>query len=292
MEQVTVRACAKINLTLDILGLLPNGYHRMEMIMQSVDLADTLRLEQAEETTLVCGQTALCGPDNLILRAHALLQQTTGKSLPTRFVLQKRIPMAAGLAGGSADAAAALCGLDALYHLELGAQQLAALGAVLGADVPFCLSGGACLATGDGTALKPIKNRLAGAGLVVMPCEGLSTKTIFSDYDALDHPSRPDTCGALEALARGDWQALKKCAGNALAQAAMIRRPLIGGAIRQLYDLGACYAAMSGSGPAVFGWFESRAAADAALAALCGRMPVCLPCGFSNRGVQIVSRKI
>jgi len=291
MRRICLRARAKLNLTLDILGILPNGYHEMQMIMQSVSLCDTLTIEKAAQTSLhgVDGQLALS--DNLIFKAQRLLEETFSLSLPAKFTLDKQIPVAAGLAGGSADCAAALKGLNELYDLGLDESALCRLGARLGADVPFSLTGGTCLAQGDGTQLKRIPNALKGCGLIVMPCEGLSTREIFRAYDAQAPSNRPDTPNALCALKTGDWPLLKQSGGNVLYPPACAYRPQIASAIETLETCGALYCAMSGSGPSVFGWFESRNQAQSALQHF-GDGAKCALCGFDREGVTILSREI
>ncbi len=217
--------------------------------MQSVDLADTLRLEQAEETTLVLRPGCALRPDNLICARTRFCSRRRAKACRP-FYPSKADSDGGRLAGGRRTRRALrFAGWTRFIISNLGAQQLAALGAVLGADVPFCLVGGACLARGTGRRLNRSKTVLPRW----LDCHALrgaehqnhffrtTTRWIIR---AAGYLRRAGSAGA-RGLAGAE-----KMRGNALAQAAMIR-PLIGGAIRQLYDLGACYAAMSGSGPAV-----------------------------------------
>lgn len=291
MRRICLRARAKLNLTLDILGILPNGYHEMQMIMQSVDLSDTLMIEKAAQTSLHGVEGPLASPDNLIFRAQRLLEETFSRRLPARFTLDKQIPVAAGLAGGSADCAAALAGLSELYALGLDESALCRLGAQLGADVPFSLVGGTCLAQGDGTQLKRIPNALEGRCLIVMPCEGLSTREIFRAYDAQEPSNRPDTQNALRALRTGDWRLLKQNGGNVLYPPACAYRPQIADAIKTLERCGAVYSAMSGSGPSVFGWFASQMQAQSAAQHFGNAVKWAL-CNSACEGVTILSREI
>lgn len=273
------RAYAKVNLYLDILAKRPDGLHEMDMLMVSAALGDELTLTPADETTLAV-QGDVPAEDNLVLRAHALLEQLAGKRLPCQMQLTKHIPVAAGLGGGSADAAAALLGLNRLFSLGFSQSFLAQNSRPLGADVPFCVLGGAMHATGDGSQLVSAAVGQNSWRLVIFrPCAGLSTGQVFSRF-AIDKPyPRTDRSAALAALARADLPALRAACGNALAPAAMAQRPEIARAIEALYAAGAGYAAMSGSGPSVFGVFEDASAARAAAQAFGAIAVPLVPCG-------------
>ncbi len=153
---LVLKAYAKINLTLEVLGRREDGYHDIVSILQTIDLHDTLTLEPAQDMALECDQSELEGPDNLVLKAAALLREATGCHQGARLKLQKGIPLAAGLGGGSSDAAAALLGLSRLWGLGLSAEKLMPLAAKLGSDVPFFLYGGTAMAQGRGEIVRPL----------------------------------------------------------------------------------------------------------------------------------------
>lgn len=253
-----VVARAKINWTLDIVGKREDGYHLMDMLMQPVELADELTLEKTENglTLTVSGYPRVkAGPDNLALRAAQALQAQTGYRGGASIHLHKRIPVGAGLGGGSADAAGVLAGLNRLWETGLTQQELEALGLRLGADVPFCLRGGLQRAQGVGEKLTP----MACGGLfwlvILQPCPGLSTREVFGRFRLDARENRPDTQAAVTALAAGDWRGLCRSLGNVLQGVSAELRPEIGEGIAALRAHGAAGAWMTGSGSAVFGLF-------------------------------------
>ena len=154
MRKLCMEARAKVNLTMDVLRRREDGYHEVDLLMQSVSLHDTLTIEESDELTLTIAGSLPVEDNNLVLRAARLLAQDAGIEPTGKMHLVKRIPVAAGLGGGSADAAAAFVGLNQLWGLEYPQEKLLAIGAKLGADVPFCIAGGCCRATGIGTVLE------------------------------------------------------------------------------------------------------------------------------------------
>lgn len=253
-----VLARAKINWTLDIVGKREDGYHLMDMLMQPVELADELTLDKAENglTLTVSGYPRVkAGPDNLALRAAQALRECTGYRGGASIHLHKRIPVGAGLGGGSADAAGVLAGLNRLWETGLTQAELEALGLRLGADVPFCLRGGLQRAQGVGEELTP----MACGGLfwlvILQPCPGLSTREVFGRFRLDARENRPDTLAAAAALAAGDWRGLCRSLGNVLQGVSAELRPEIGEGIAALREHGAAGAWMTGSGSAVFGLF-------------------------------------
>lgn len=253
-----VSARAKINWTLDITGKREDGYHLMDMLMQPVELADELELEPTEEklTLTVSGFPRVsAGPENLALRAAHMLREQTGYRGGAAIRLHKRIPVGAGLGGGSADAAGVLAGLNRLWGTGLTQAELEALGLRLGADVPFCLRGGLQRAQGVGEILTP----LACGGMfwlvILQPCPGLSTREVFGRFRLDARENRPDQLAAMAALAAGDWRKLCASLGNVLQAVSAELRPEIGQGIAALREHGAAGAWMTGSGSAVFGLF-------------------------------------
>ncbi|NLV57533.1 MAG: 4-(cytidine 5'-diphospho)-2-C-methyl-D-erythritol kinase [Clostridiales bacterium] len=295
MLRVTARA--KINWTLDILGIRPDSYHLLDMLLQSVELCDTLWLEKQERLTLrveyeEMGKTVPYGEDaglkgnlptqsfivtadekNLVMKAARALQEATGSREGAMIRLVKRIPVGAGMGGGSADAAAALLGLCELWGLTLPREKLQAIALSLGADVPFMLTGGLVRVQGIGEMLRPLSALQPLWLVIIQPCQGLSTKEIFDAYDQVHVNSAPQlhTQAAQETLLCGDLQRLAKTMGNALEPVSTTYRPEIGQAIRALEDEGAIKAMMTGSGSAVFGLFGEEESARHAYERLQGR---------------------
>ena len=271
-----IQARAKINWTLNVTGRRTDGYHLLDMLMQPLALHDTLYLDSAPGLSLTVegGESLSAGEDNLALRAARALQAAGGVKQGARMRLIKRIPMGAGLGGGSADAAAVLKGLNALWGLSLSLDALCEVGLGLGADVPFCLHDAPRRARGVGEVLSPIASHVFPL-VLLQPCQALSTKEVFSAYHSAAI-APPDTEAAMAALAAGDLNTLKQCGGNVLESASIPLRPEIAGAKEDLYRLGAAFAQMTGSGSVVFGAFSRREDAQNACAALKQRCPVCI----------------
>ena len=258
----TLKARAKINWTLDILGRREDGYHRMDMLMSTVELSDELALEPSDTLTLqVAGSAELSGADNLVLKAARALQQETGCTLGASFRLTKHAPIGAGMGGGSADAAAALWGLNRLWQLGLDETALESIALRVGADVPFLLKGGFARVGGIGEKIVPLPALPTIPLVLVQPCQALSTREVFTAFDRLAHVAHPDTDAAQQALLKGDLHALARAAGNVLQQAGEAKRPQIAEAVAALEACGAAFAQMTGSGSAVFGAFAQPSAA-------------------------------
>ena len=265
---LTIQAYAKINLTMDVLRRRGDGYHDVDLLMQSVSLCDTLALRPADALSLRIKGDLPASVDNLVLRAARALQEAAGVSQGADMALEKRIPVAAGLGGGSADAAAALVGLNTLWGLGLPVPSLLEIGAKLGADVPFCIVGGLARATGIGCDVQPLTSALPLHMVIVKPCEGLLTRDVFCALQLNASTRHPDTEGAIRAMRLGSLDALCTCMGNVLEPVSAAVRPEIERAIARLRELNACQARMSGSGPAVFGLFANQRDAACAQAAL------------------------
>lgn len=272
-----IQARAKINWTLDVVGKRPDGYHLLDSLMQPLALCDTLLLEPADALTLtLAGADGLsAGPDNLVLQAAEALRQAADIHSGANMLLIKRIPMGAGLGGGSADAAAALRGLNRLWTLNFPLETLCEIGLRLGADIPFCLMDRPMRAQGIGERLQPIACRRCFPLVLVQPCAALSTREVFAAYHA-SSVRPPDTALALRSLAAGRLDWLRNGMGNALEQASIPLRPGIAEAKQALLEAGAVLAQMTGSGSVVFGAFDSPSAAQAACRVLRNRFPVCI----------------
>lgn len=258
----TAYAYAKINLSLDILGTLPSGYHEVRMIMQSLQLHDTitLNINNTPGITMTCSDTSLPVDErNLAYRAAVSFCEAYHISDGIALHLEKKIPVAAGLAGGSSDAAAVLRGLNEMYGCPANADALAALGVKLGADVPYCLMLGTALSEGIGERLTALPSAPDCHCLLVKPAAGASTKQIYTDYDALVQTTdikHPDTEALLRALSAGDYTTLVSRLCNVLEPVTMRLVPDIAVIKETLQALGADGVLMSGSGPTVFALFS------------------------------------
>lgn len=280
-----LKARAKINWTLDILGRRADGYHQMDMLIQSVRLADTLWLEESDRLTLedagqgfrteagggeACAAPVPFDENNLVIKAARALQKAAGIEKGARIRLRKAIPSGAGMGGGSADAAAALIGLNRLWNLHFSTAELERIGLTVGADVPFLVRGGLCRAEGVGEQLTSLTPAPECWLVLWQPCDGLSTGEIFTAFDttSAETLARPQTLRAQEALLAGDLPALAASMNNVLEGVSAAKRPQLERALHRLEELGALRAMMTGSGSVVYGLFGSEGAANAALSGL------------------------
>lgn len=277
--RVTVAAPAKINLTLDVTGKLPSGYHTVEMVMQTIDLMDTVEITAADTLSLSVGDALLPADEsNTAWKAACLYSEKIG--IPPCFAisLHKNIPMQAGLAGGSADAAGVLVALNALHDDRLSVEALCALGAQVGADVPFCVLGGTMLATGIGTELAPLPSMPDCYIVVAKPFCGVSTAKAYAAIDSMPYPQQRHSDMMKRALEAGDISAVGAGMHNRFAE--VLRLPEVDTLAEKLRTAGAIGACMTGSGSAVVGVFERKQTADAcaaSLRALCEKVAVCRP---------------
>ena len=290
--KLKIQARAKINWTLDVVGVLPNGYHDLDMLMQSVTLCDQMTMEDADELTLsvrMGGGFVPADENNLVLRAARALQQHSGCTKGARITLRKYIPVAAGMGGGSSDAAAALKGLNVLWKLNLDDDTLEEIGLTIGADVPFCIRGGLQRAQGVGERLTPVAIKRPLSIVAFQPCRGLSTKEVFTSLheDGIRDEDRPDNETAQRALQNGDVRLLGRSLGNVLEPVSRRLRPDIDQAIRNIEAAGAVGARMTGSGSAVFGVFLHAGACRKAAQELQKTYPSCRMMRTAECGVVI-----
>ncbi len=268
MQAVSTNAYAKINLTLDITGRRGDGYHTLESVMHTISLCDRVlvRLREGEGITLGCNLPYLPRDGkNLAVRAAALFWQKSGLTpQATEIHIKKAIPVGAGMAGGSTDAAAVLRLLNRMTGFPFSRVALAELALELGADVPFCLRIGAALASGIGEKLKTVPALPPCHIVVCKPLVSVSTKRAYELVDACDGLTHPPAGVMLDALARRDFDAVCAALGNSMAEPIEREKPQIADIRRQLLQLGAQGAVMTGSGSAVFALFRKKAAAEAA----------------------------
>ena len=260
---ILLRAPAKLNLSLRVIGKRADGYHEIETLFERIDLADELTIEpQERDLFLTCSHPTLSsGEDNLVLKAARLLQHTTATASGARFHLLKRIPIAAGLGGGSSDAAAALVGLNELWGLALGRPRLVELAAQLGSDVPFFLAEAPfAIGRGRGERCEPVPATLVLFAVLAVPDARLSTKEIYEALDRREKQESTLTASAASitilahALRNGPAMAgLAQGVGNDLEPEAIRRCPVIATIQSRLRECGCLGVGLSGSGPAVFG---------------------------------------
>ena len=268
IREVRLKAFAKVNYALDVLGLRADGYHEVSTVMQSISLADELELRRAAggfDLSLEPEEVAI-GPQerNTTYLAWKALQRLTGEEFPVKLTLRKEIPTGAGLGGGSADAAAVLVGLNELFSLGLQVDELRGIGARIGADVPFCISGGTALGEGIGEILTPLPAPPAHLLVVAKPPGSADTAGIYRAYDEAKTESTNSVKPVVSALCSNSLPALAAAVGNDLAPVTKGIIPEVAKLERTLLASRALGASMSGSGTAVYGIFDDAEAAGIA----------------------------
>jgi 4-diphosphocytidyl-2-C-methyl-D-erythritol kinase len=262
MGGVLLRACAKVNYALEVRGLRGDGYHEISSVLQSVSLADELEIERSRGGFELSFEPegVEIGPveENTVYKAWALLWEASGHELPTRIRLHKKIPAGAGLGGGSADAAAVLVGMNELFDLGLDAEQLRTIGARIGADVPFCLSGGTALAQGVGEILTPLPAPPAHRLMIAKPERGADTGGIYRAYDERDSGGITSADTVVAALRSGSLTELAGALGNDLEPVTTGLVPEVAAHKREMLRAGALGAAMTGTGTAVYGILDAE----------------------------------
>lgn len=278
---ITLEAPAKINLSLDITGVRPNGYHEVRMVMQTITLFDTLTMSASDDISLdIEGSELKADDDNLCIRAAKLYVAETASDNEIRGLsmrLKKRIPMGAGLGGGSADAAAVLRGANVLSERSgahpLSEDKLMELAFKLGADVPYCLAGGTKLAEGLGEILTALPDLADCHILLGKPVESASTGEIYTAYDAAKDILHPDVDAQIRAICQNDIHKVARHCGNVLTDVTIGSVPAISRIKKIMAAQGALCSEMSGSGSAVFGIFNDERDAGAAKRKLLDQMP-------------------
>lgn len=259
MDHIIRKAYAKINIGLDVLRRREDGYHEVRMIMQTIDLCDDLCIEKMAKpgVRLLTDSAELpTGSDNLICRAADLLFREKGIREGVQITLTKRIPVAAGMAGGSADAAAAMHGLNILFGLGYSVSDLQKLGVKLGADIPYCLVGGTMLAEGIGEILSPLPAPPVCSLVVAKPDINVSTAFVYGNLHARSLTYHPDIDGMIEALQAQNLGGITDRLGNVLETVTAREYPVIEKLKALMRSEGAENALMSGSGPTVFGIYK------------------------------------
>jgi 4-diphosphocytidyl-2-C-methyl-D-erythritol kinase len=256
------KAPAKINLSLDVLYKREDGYHEVEMVMTMVDLADRIEMQELPRDTIIISSQAGYIPldeKNLAFQAARLIKDRYDVKQGVYIHLDKKIPVAAGLAGGSSDAAAALRGLNRLWKLDIPLAELQKLGAELGSDVPFCVSGGTAIARGRGEKLETIASPPQCWVVLAKPPINVSTSDVYGRFKANDVTNHPSTALILEAIQNKDFDQLCGGLGNVLEEVTLQLYPEVRHLKECMQKLGADGVLMSGSGPTVFGLVSKEA---------------------------------
>lgn len=258
---VTLKALAKINLVLDVLGRRDNGYHDVRMVMQTIYLYDDVIIEKTEEPGIALTTNLHFLPvdeNNIAYKAAKMLIDEFQIQEGVRIVLNKHIPVAAGLAGGSSNAAAVLVGMNNLFRLGLSQKDLMERGVSLGADVPYCVMRGTVLAEGIGEILTPLPPLPKCYVLIAKPGISVSTKMVYEKLDSKEIEEHPDIDALLEGLQAQDLGKIASSMGNVLEKVTIEAYPVIEEIKNVMKEAGAMNAMMSGSGPTVFGLFEDK----------------------------------
>ncbi len=267
MNKITLYANAKINLGLDVIGKRPNGYHDVRMIMQTVKLHDILTLKKIRRKGIFIKTNLHFLPtneNNLIYAAIKLFMNEYHIEGGVHVTLEKKIPVAAGMAGGSTDAAAALHGMNQLYETYLPLEKLQEMGVKLGADVPYCLLGGTALSEGIGEILTPLPPAPACYCLIVKPRFAISTKYVYENLALSELTEHPDIDALISAIEKEDLMMLSSSLGNVLETVSVKEHPELADIKATMISFGALGSLMSGSGPTVFGLFDDQSKANAA----------------------------
>ena len=273
MSSVSLQARAKINLSLDVTGLRDNGYHDVRMVMQNIDLYDEINIEGIDSGIEIVTDSMdiPVNEDNLIYKAARLMIDTYKIEAGVRVSLKKNIPVAAGMAGGSTDAAAVINGMNELFSLNIDKKELMDLSVAIGADVPYCILGGTALSEGIGEVLTSISAMPSCYILIGKPDISVSTKYVYTEFDKLNNVNHPDVDAMVAAINDNDLSAVSRLLGNVLEGVTQKEYPVIGEIKECMVNNGAMASLMSGSGPTVFGIFNSEDTAKKAKEALIAR---------------------
>lgn len=282
-----VKAAAKINLMLDILKKLPNGYHSLFMIMQSIDLYDNVTVENnsVNEIIIKCNKAGVpCNEKNIAHKcAKAFFDYCNVEDRGVTIEIEKNIPMAAGVAGGSADGAAVLYCLNKIYNTNLTDKELCNIGNKVGADIPFSLTGGTAVTLGTGNVIASVTDLPECYIVLAKPDQDVSTPEAYEEFDALTRVRHLDRVSMIDAVSNGDYEKICLLCGNVFEQAVEVpKRPHIKGVMRKC---GADACCMSGSGPTVFGLFSNKENAEQCYDKLCKKYDNVFICKPVNKGV-------
>ena len=291
MNSISLKSRAKINLSIDVIGKREDGYHIVEMIMQTIDLYDDIKLKELEEDNIIikseCSYIPL-NEDNIVYKAAKLIKEKMDIKKGIEIFIKKNIPVAAGMAGGSSNAAAVLVGLNELWKLGLSKDELRDLGLKLGADVPFCIEGGTALAEGIGEKLTYIKGINKDVNILVCkPDIFVSTKEVYQSLDIKNIEKRPDNKLLIEKLKNDDIVSVSNNMVNVLEEVTSKKYSDIKVIENIIIKNGAMGTMMSGSGPTVFGFFDNEEKAQRAKVELLENYSQVYVVTSSEKGVEI-----
>lgn len=291
MNSIDLKSRAKVNLSIDVLGKREDGYHLVEMIMQTIDLYDKLKITEIEENSILIKSNSLDIPlneDNIMYKAVNLLKNQFNIEKGIEISIEKNIPVAAGMAGGSSNAAAVLVGLDKLWNLGLSENELKDIGLKLGADVPFCITGGSALAEGIGEKLTNIKGLPEDLNILVCkPNIFVSTKEVYQSLNMDKVKRRPKNKELIDALQKEDVKFISENMVNVLEEVTSLKYSEIGQIEDIMIKNKALGSMMSGSGPTVFGLFDNKDCAIKAKKDLQAKYNQVYLVKSSNKGVEI-----
>ena len=259
MDSCTLKAYAKINIGLDVTGKTDNGYHLLKTVMQQVDLYDVITIERVEKgINFSCDSKDVPSDDtNLAVKAAKLMTETYGIKEGVNISLNKNIPVAAGMAGGSTDGAAVIIGMNKVFDLDLTMQEMIDTGVKIGADIPFCIQGGCAIAEGIGEKLRELDNRTEMYTLIAKPPINVSTVHVYKTlkWQEVIHP---DMDRVIKGIMAGSMDDIVAGMGNVLESVTCSEYDIINELKKSMLDLGASGSLMSGSGPTVFGLFKNK----------------------------------
>lgn len=291
MNSIDLKSRAKVNLSIDVLGKREDGYHLVEMIMQTIDLYDKLKITEIEENSILIKSNSLDIPlneDNIMYKAVNLLKNQFNIEKGIEISIEKNIPVAAGMAGGSSNAAAVLVGLNKLWNLGLSENELKDIGLKLGADVPFCIIGGSALAEGIGEELTNIKGLPENLNILVCkPNIFVSTKEVYQSLNMDKVKRRPQNKELIDALQKEDVKFISENMVNVLEEVTSLNYSEIGQIEDIMIKNKALGSMMSGSGPTVFGLFDNKDCAIKAKEDLQAKYNQVYLVKSSNKGVEI-----
>lgn len=298
METIRLRAMGKINLSIDIRGVMDDGYHDVEMVMQSVNLYDTLLIRKIKKGFFMKSSNidVPVGKKNIIYKTWILMKKKYNIDGGIEVFLEKNIPVAAGMAGGSSNSAAALIGLNKLFDLGLSEEDLVELSKELGSDIAFCIKGGTYLATGRGTELEKIKDLDLDLGvLICRPNVFVSTNRVYKKFDSIYGEDmsfeRPDNKALIEAIENNNLDLLLSSMCNVLEPVTKRWCPDIKKIEKIMLQAGANKTMMSGSGPTVFAFFTDKKKAKKCASILRMNYQYTYLTSISNKGVIIHGNK-
>ena len=262
MDSIWINAPAKINIGLDVLRRREDGYHEVKMIMQTVSLYDRITITRNKNSSDIVLETNLnflpTNENNIVYKAAKLIKDEFGISDGLSIKLEKHIPVAAGMAGGSTDAATTLELLNTMYSLNLSKDDLMKRAVTLGADVPYCILKGTALSEGIGEVLTPLKQLMPCYILIVKPPIYVSTKFVYENLRINELNSHPDIDGIVDAISAGDLETMSQKMGNVLESVTEDNYPVISSIKKLMTQNGAISSLMSGSGPTVFGIYDNE----------------------------------